>query len=39
MLRFSNAAAAASCTKLGAMPSVPTLAEVQSLLDGKNQVY
>ena len=32
MLRFANAAAALSCTKLGAMPSVPTLAEVQKLL-------
>ena len=32
-LRFANAAAALSCTKLGAMPSVPTLAEVQALLD------
>jgi sulfofructose kinase len=32
MLRFANAAAASSCTKLGAMPSVPSLAEVQALL-------
>ena len=32
MLRFANAAAALSCTKLGAMPSVPTLAEVEQLL-------
>ena len=31
-LRFANAAAASSCTKLGAMPSVPTLADVQELL-------
>ena len=32
MLRFANAAAALSCTKLGAMPSVPTLAEVEQWL-------
>jgi sugar/nucleoside kinase (ribokinase family) len=32
MLRFANAAAALSCTKLGAIPSVPTLPEVQALL-------
>lgn len=32
MLRFANAAAALSCTKLGAMPSVPALAEVEALL-------
>jgi sugar/nucleoside kinase (ribokinase family) len=32
LLRFANAAAALSCTTLGAMPSVPTLAEVQKLL-------
>ncbi len=32
MLRFANAAAASSCTKLGAMPSVPLLAEVESML-------
>jgi sulfofructose kinase len=31
-LRFANAAAALSCTRLGAIPSVPTLAEVQQLL-------
>jgi sugar/nucleoside kinase (ribokinase family) len=30
-LRFANAAAAVSCTKLGAIPSVPTLAEVRAL--------
>ena len=29
ILRFANAAAAISCTRLGAMPSVPTLQEVQ----------
>ena len=32
MLRFANATAALSCTKLGAIPSVPTLTEVQALL-------
>jgi sugar/nucleoside kinase (ribokinase family) len=31
ILRFANAAAAVSCTRLGAIPSVPTLAEVQAL--------
>ena len=31
-LRFANAAAAASCRRLGAIPSVPALAEVQELL-------
>ncbi|MEO5741770.1 MAG: carbohydrate kinase family protein [Vicinamibacterales bacterium] len=31
-LRFANAAAASSCTRLGALPSVPSLAEVQALL-------
>jgi sulfofructose kinase len=34
MLRFANAAAASSCTKLGAIPSVPTLLEVRALLEG-----
>jgi sulfofructose kinase len=33
LLRFANAAAGLSCTRPGAMPSVPTLAEVQELLD------
>ena len=33
MLRFANAAAAVSCTRLGAIPSVPTLPQVQELLD------
>jgi sugar/nucleoside kinase (ribokinase family) len=33
VLRFSNAAAAVSCTRLGAIPSVPTLEEVRSLLE------
>lgn len=32
MLRFANAAAAVSCTRLGAIPSVPALAEVRALL-------
>lgn len=31
-LRFANAAAAMSCTKLGAMTSVPALSEVEALL-------
>ena len=31
-LRFANAAAAASCTRLGAMSGVPTLREVEALL-------
>jgi sulfofructose kinase len=32
LLRFANAAAASSCTRLGAIPSVPTLAQVEALL-------
>jgi sugar/nucleoside kinase (ribokinase family) len=32
MLRFANAAAASGCTKAGAMPSVPVLAEVEAVL-------
>jgi sugar/nucleoside kinase (ribokinase family) len=32
VLRFANAAAAASCTRLGAMNGVPSLGEVESLL-------
>jgi sugar/nucleoside kinase (ribokinase family) len=32
MLRFANAAAAASCTRLGAIASVPALAEVMRVL-------
>jgi sulfofructose kinase len=32
VLRFANAAAAVSCTRLGAMQAVPTLAEVEELL-------
>jgi sugar/nucleoside kinase (ribokinase family) len=33
VLRFANAGAAICCTRLGAMPSVPSLAEVRQLLD------
>lgn len=36
-LRFANAAAAVSCTRLGAMPSVPTLSEVEALLASQTQ--
>jgi sulfofructose kinase len=32
MLRFANAAAAASCTRLGAMASVPTLDDVKAVM-------
>jgi sugar/nucleoside kinase (ribokinase family) len=35
VLRFANAAAAVSCTRLGAIPSVPRLGEVRSLLEPK----
>ena len=34
-LRFANAAAAISCTRLGAIPSVPSLREVEELLEKK----
>ena len=34
MLRFANAAAAVSCTRAGAMASVPALREVETLLSG-----
>jgi sulfofructose kinase len=34
VLRFANAAAAASCTKLGALDGVPSLQETESLLSG-----
>jgi sugar/nucleoside kinase (ribokinase family) len=34
LLRFANAAAAACCTKAGAMASVPTLADVVELMGG-----
>jgi sugar/nucleoside kinase (ribokinase family) len=33
MLRFANAAAAISCTRAGAMPSVPNLDDVRSVLE------
>jgi sulfofructose kinase len=33
-LRFANAAAALSCTRAGAISSVPTLAEIKTLLTG-----
>jgi sugar/nucleoside kinase (ribokinase family) len=32
-VRFANAAAAVSCTRLGAMNGVPTLEDVQALLE------
>jgi sugar/nucleoside kinase (ribokinase family) len=34
MLRFANAAAAVSCTRAGAMPSVPPLGDVEDALSG-----
>ncbi len=34
MLRFANAAAAVSCTRAGAMPSVPQLQDVEDALSG-----
>lgn len=34
VLKFANAAAAVSCTRLGAMGSAPTLAEVEQMLAG-----
>jgi sugar/nucleoside kinase (ribokinase family) len=34
MLRFANAAAAVSCTRAGAMPSVPSLQDVDDALSG-----
>jgi sulfofructose kinase len=37
LLRFANAAAAVSCTKLGAIPSVPALAEVEALLAAQKE--
>jgi len=35
ILKFANAAAAVSCTRLGAMGSAPTLAEVEQMLAGE----
>ena len=35
VLRFANAAAAVSCTRLGAINSAPTLAEVEQMLAGQ----
>jgi sulfofructose kinase len=35
MLRFANAAAAVSCTRLGAMGSAPTLVDVEQMLAGE----
>lgn len=35
-LRFANAAAGLSCTRLGAIPSVPKLAEVEGLLESRS---
>jgi sulfofructose kinase len=34
ILRFANAAAAVSCTRLGAIPSVPSVEEAQKLIAG-----
>lgn len=34
LLQFANATAAVSCTRLGAIPAVPTLAEVNQLVAG-----
>ena len=36
MLRIANAAAAVSCTRLGALDGVPTLAEVNDLIASRN---
>ena len=35
VLKFANAAAAVSCTRLGAMGSAPTLADVEQMLTGE----
>ena len=35
VLKFANAAAAVSCTRLGAMGSAPTLADVEQMLAGE----
>jgi ribokinase len=34
-IRFANAAGALACTRMGAQPSMPTLAEVEALLAGQ----
>lgn len=34
-VRFANAAGAAACTKFGAQPSLPTISEVMTYLDGR----
>lgn len=36
VMRFANAAAAVSCTRLGAMSAVPTLTEVEDLLTARH---
>lgn len=36
LLRFANAAAAVSCTRLGAIPSVPSLDDTQKLVAGSS---
>jgi sugar/nucleoside kinase (ribokinase family) len=35
VLRFANAAAAVSCTRLGALASVPSIEEVTEVLSGR----
>jgi sulfofructose kinase len=35
VLKFANAAAAVSCTRLGAMGAAPTLADVELMLTGE----
>jgi len=37
ILRFANAAAALSCTREGALDSVPTRGEVEEFFKGKGQ--
>jgi sugar/nucleoside kinase (ribokinase family) len=36
LLRFANAAAAVSCTRAGAMDAVPSLDDVQRMLEGRH---
>jgi sugar/nucleoside kinase (ribokinase family) len=36
ILRFANAAAAVSCTRLGALGGIPSLAEVEALIASGN---